>query len=82
MNDEKNIVNAPKTSTFQMRINPDFKAKVEAIYARNGITMTDAINVFLQQSINVGGLPFLVSDANKEVLKKQAIEFLTKEINK
>ena len=39
-----NVMNAPKTSTFQMRINPEIKAQVEQIYERSGLTLTDAIN--------------------------------------
>jgi len=34
------------------------KAGVEAIYSKYGMSITDAINVFLYQSRNVGGLPF------------------------
>ena len=29
-----NVANAPKTSTFQMRINPEIKQQVENIYSR------------------------------------------------
>jgi DNA-damage-inducible protein J len=41
-----------------IRIDPQIKADVEAIYARYGMSVTDAINIFLHQSRNVGGLPF------------------------
>ena len=51
---ELNVATAPKNGTFQMRINPDIKEQVERIYANCGMTLTDAINTFLQQSINVG----------------------------
>ena len=79
---ELNVVTAPKTSTFQMRINPEIKAKVEKIYANCGMTLTDAINAFLQQSINVGGLPFLVREDTDEILRKQALEMLLAEAKK
>ena len=52
-----NIVDAPKTGTFQMRINPEVKKQVESLYAKCGMTLTDAVNAFFQQSLNVGGLP-------------------------
>ena len=39
-----NVANAPKTSTFQMRINPEIKQQVENIYSRQGLTFTDAVN--------------------------------------
>ena len=77
-----NVINAPKTSTFQMRINPEVKAKAEQIFSQCGLSLTDAINVFLQQSLNVGGMPFIVSSDSKEALKNQAIAILMAEIQK
>jgi DNA-damage-inducible protein J len=41
-----------------IRIDPAIKSDVEAIYSRYGMSITDAINVFLYTSRNVGGLPF------------------------
>lgn len=77
-----NIVTAPKTTTFQMRINPEIKEQVEKIYANCGMTLTDAINSFLQQSINVGGLPFLVTQNSREALREQAVLRLMAELKK
>ncbi|MDR2946899.1 MAG: type II toxin-antitoxin system RelB/DinJ family antitoxin [Candidatus Adiutrix sp.] len=48
----------PKTATMSLRIDPAVKSDVEAIYARYGLSITEAINVFLHQSRNIGGLPF------------------------
>jgi addiction module RelB/DinJ family antitoxin len=76
------VATAPKTGTFQMRINPEIKAQVEQIYARCGMTMTDAINAFLQQSINVEGLPFLMTQNSKDALREQAIAQLMLELKK
>ncbi|MEG0513234.1 MAG: type II toxin-antitoxin system RelB/DinJ family antitoxin [Clostridia bacterium] len=75
-----NVMNAPKTATFQMRINPQVKDKAEQIFANCGLTLTDAINVFLQQSMNVEGLPFVVTQSSSEALKSQAIAQLMSEI--
>ena len=75
-----NVMTAPKTSTFQMRINPDVKSSLEQMYANCGMTLTDAINVFFQQSINAGGLPFIVTQSSKEALRDQAIAKLMSEI--
>ncbi len=47
-----------KSASMYIRIDPQIKAEVEAIYSRYGLSITDAINVFLYTSINVGGLPF------------------------
>ena len=40
------------------------------------MTLTDAFNTFLQQSINVEGLPFIVTKNSKEALKEQALAML------
>lgn len=78
--ENSNIVNAPKTATFQMRINPELKSQAEQLFADCGMTLTDAINVFLQQSMNVGGLPFVVTQNGREALRDQAIAKLMREI--
>lgn len=48
----------PKSASMYIRIDPKIKAEVEAIYSRYGMSITDAINIFLYQSKNVDGLPF------------------------
>ena len=77
-----NVMSAPKTSTFQMRINPEVKSQAEQIFQNCGMTLTDAINIFIQQSMNVGGLPFIVTQDSKEALRNQAIAQLMCEIQK
>ena len=77
-----NVMNAPKTSTFQMRINPEIKNQAEQLFQNCGMTLTDAINVFIQQSMNVGGMPFIVTQNSREALKDQAIARLMSEIQK
>ena len=66
--DHPNVMNAPKTTTFQMRINPEIKNQAEQLFQNCGMTLTDAINVFIQQSMNVGGLPFIVTQNSREAL--------------
>ena len=70
----------PKTATFQFRINPKVREQVEAVYAGCGLTLTDAINIFIQQSINVDGLPFVVTRKSKAAKHEQAINRLMAEI--
>ena len=53
-----NILNEPKTGTFRLRINPEYKAEVEKLFSECGMTLSEAINIFLQMSLRVGGLPF------------------------
>jgi len=47
-----------KSASMYIRIDPEVKADVEKIYSRYGMSITDAINVFLYTSRIVGGLPF------------------------
>jgi len=75
-----NIVTAPKTDMFRFRINPEIRKQVEDIYAKNGLTFTQAINIFIQQSLNAGGFPFQVSEENAEFVKAKAMERLMKEL--
>ena len=82
MDQNFNIVTAPKTSTFQMRINPEVKRRVEAVYAKQGLSFTDAVNIFIQQSINENGLPFLASPANVEFMRTKAMRRLLDEAQK
>lgn len=74
------VATSPKTGTFQMRINPEIKEYVESIYANCGMTLTDAINAFLQQSINVEGLPFIVTQNSKEAIREQSVASLMLEL--
>ena len=78
--DITNVTAAPKTATFQMRINPEVKQQVEDIYARQGLTFTDAVNIFIQQSLNMEGLPFLVSPENEAYMKDKAMRRLMAEV--
>lgn len=49
-----------KTANLNIRIDPDTKSNAEQLFSKFGITITDAVNIFLHQSIMVGGLPFEV----------------------
>lgn len=44
--------------TIQSRIRPELKEQAEAVFEAIGLSMGDAIRLFLQQSVNTGGLPF------------------------
>lgn len=77
-----NVARAPKDSTFQVRINSEIKKTVEEIYARTGMTLTDAFNAFIQQSINVEGLPFLITQNSREVLREQALAILLMDLKR
>lgn len=48
----------PKTANINLRIEPEIKAQADAVFSSLGISVTDAINVFLHASIMEGGFPF------------------------
>ena len=47
-----------KTANLNIRIDPETKSGAERLFSNFGITVTDAINIFLRQSLMLGGLPF------------------------
>ncbi|GHU81203.1 addiction module antitoxin RelB [Clostridia bacterium] len=47
-----------KTASLNIRIDPETKSGAEHLFGAFGITVTDAVNMFLRQSLMVGGLPF------------------------
>ena len=44
--------------------------------------VTDAVNIFIQQSLNMEGLPFLASPENAEYMKAKAMRRLLDEAEK
>jgi DNA-damage-inducible protein J len=47
-----------KTASLNIRLNPEIKKTAENIYAHYGLSLTEAVTVFIHQSCNLGGLPF------------------------
>ena len=47
-----------RTDTIHMRISPELKTEADSILSRLGISITDAIHLFLNQVILRSGLPF------------------------
>ncbi len=48
----------PKTASLNIRLDPETKKSAESVYSRYGLSLAEAVTVFLHQSCNVGGLPF------------------------
>ena len=46
------------TTNFTVRMDSNIKKQCEALYGELGLNLTTAINVFLRQSLRVGGFPF------------------------
>jgi DNA-damage-inducible protein J len=76
----KNILSAPKTDSYHFRINPEVRKEVEAVFAKSGISFTQAIHIFIQQSLNAGGFPFPVTADNAEFIRAEAMKRLMSEL--
>ena len=74
-----------KTAAINMRIEPEVKADAESIFKSLGLTLTEAINVFLHKSIIEGGLPFDVRqpryNADTEAAMAEARSIMSGKIN-
>lgn len=46
------------TTYFNVRVDSDIKKRCEALYAKQGINLSEAIEAFMRQSLSVGGFPF------------------------
>lgn len=59
------------TVDIRLRVSEDVKIEAEQIFKQMGMTMSEAMRIFLNQCINSGGLPFKphVKIPNKETLK-------------
>ena len=62
-----------KTASLNIRIEPETKSGAEQLFSRFGITVTDAVNMFLHQSLMVGGLPFEVKQPRYNAETEAAI---------
>ncbi|AEE92495.1 MAG: type II toxin-antitoxin system RelB/DinJ family antitoxin [Tepidanaerobacter acetatoxydans] len=49
---------AKKTSSVSFRIDADIKKQADELFAKLGLNMTTAFNIFLRQSIREGRIPF------------------------
>ena len=74
----------PKTATLNIRIDPETKFNAEKLFRMFGITVTDAVNMFLRQSLMVGGLPFELKqpryNAETEAAIQEARDIMTGKI--
>ena len=49
-----------KDTSFNMRMNRQKKSDLEALFGKLGMTLPEAVNIFFENSLLVGGLPFNV----------------------
>ncbi len=49
-----------KDTNFNMQINSQKKSALESLYSSLGMSLPEAVNIFFEKSLLVGGLPFNV----------------------
>ena len=54
------MATAVKDTNFNMRMNSQKKIALESLYSSLGISLPEAVNIFFEKSLLVGGLPFNV----------------------
>jgi len=62
-----------RSAVLNLRIEPDIKADAEELFGSFGLTVTDAVNVFLRQSIMRGGFPFEIIRHMPNMITQAAI---------
>lgn len=63
-----------KTANINIRIDPELKQQVESLYSKFGMSVTEAINIFLHVSLMEGGLPFEVRQPRYNAETEAAME--------
>ncbi len=53
-----------KSATLNLRVNPTLKQNAESVLGHLGIPMSTAVDMFLNQIVLVGGIPFPVTLPN------------------
>lgn len=62
-----------KTAVLNVRIDPETKKEAEQLFSSFGLTVTDAVNVFLNQSLMEGGFPFEIKRPRYNAETEQTI---------
>ena len=74
-----------ETTSIQIRIHPETKERAEKLFADMGITLSDAIDLFLCKSISAGGLSFdekqPLYNTETEVSMQEARDILGGKVN-
>ena len=62
-----------RSAVMNLRIEPEIKADAEELFGSFGLTVTDAVNVFLRQSLMHGGFPFEIVRHKPNTITQAAI---------
>lgn len=55
------VVHMEKSATLNLRVNPTLKKDAESVLGRLGVPMSTAVDMFLNQIVLTGGIPFAIT---------------------
>ncbi|GHV03687.1 addiction module antitoxin RelB [Campylobacterota bacterium] len=55
-------------TTISIRIDDDIKQEAQELFAKLGMDMSTAVNVFIRQALRCGGIPFKIRVPNADTL--------------
>ena len=68
------MILSANTANLNIRIDPETKTAAELLSSSFGITITDAINIFLRQALMVGGMPFEMKRSGYDAKTEAAMQ--------
>ena len=70
-----------KTASLNIRLDSEIKKTAESVYSHYGLSLAEAVTVFIHQSCNIGGLPFDLRPMHPTTDSMEAI-FETGQVNR
>lgn len=61
------------SSNISIRMDSDLKAAAEALYEELGMNLSTAFNIFVRQSLRVGGIPFTITTETPNAITVSAM---------
>jgi len=71
-----------KTSALSIRVDKYTKEDADRLFAELGLSTSAAINIFLKQSVRMGGIPFEISLGNVSKIKKENKDQMENVVNR
>ena len=71
-----------KTANLNIRIDPKIKKEAEKLFSNFGMTISDAVNIFIHQSLLSEGLPFPLKLPKPNATTLAAMEEIEDLVNK
>jgi DNA-damage-inducible protein J len=64
----------PKTASINIRVEPHLKSSAEALFSCYGMSVAEAVNIFLHKSLLENGLPFDLREPRYNAETEAAIQ--------